>query len=116
MYKQVILVRKDLKLGAGKIAAQVAHAAIGSMNKVLKADEEIIKKWEDEGSRKVVLKVKDMREMKDIENAVKKEKIPYFIVRDAGCTQVKPGTITALSIGPVEENRIDRITEKLKLL
>jgi peptidyl-tRNA hydrolase, PTH2 family len=116
MYKQVIVVRKDLKLGAGKIAAQVAHAAIGSMNKALKTSPGIVKEWEYEGSKKVVLKVKDLKELKDIESAVRKDKIPYFIVRDAGCTQVKSGTVTALSIGPIEESKIDKVTKKLKLL
>ena len=49
MYKQVIVVRKDLKLGAGKIASQVAHAAIGSMKKLLQTDPELVRKWEREG-------------------------------------------------------------------
>ena len=116
MYKQVIIVRKDLKLGAGKTASQVAHAAIGSMNKVLQKNPVIVRKWESEGSKKIVLKVKDLEELKNVENNVRKEKVPYFMVKDAGLTQVKAATITALSIGPIEEKKIDKITRKLKLL
>lgn len=116
MYKQVILVRKDLKLGAGKIASQVAHAAVGSMRKSLQTNPEIVKRWEREGSKKVVLKVNSLEELKNMENTIRKGKIPYFLVRDAGLTQVKPSTVTALGIGPVEESKVDKITGILKLL
>jgi PTH2 family peptidyl-tRNA hydrolase len=112
-FKQVILVRTDLKIEKGKIASQVAHAAIGAFKLV---DEDVAKKWEKEGSKKVVLKVKDEKELLQIYRKVKKEKIPCFLVKDAGLTQLRAGTITALGIGPVEEERIDKITGKLKLL
>ncbi|MEM5801844.1 MAG: peptidyl-tRNA hydrolase Pth2 [Candidatus Aenigmatarchaeota archaeon] len=113
MYKQVIVVRKDLKLGVGKIAAQVAHAAIGSLKKANKNISEI---WEKEGAKKIVVKVNSLEKLKEIYKKVKKEKIPCFLVRDAGLTQVKKGTITALGIGPDKEDKIDKITGKLKLL
>jgi PTH2 family peptidyl-tRNA hydrolase len=113
MYKQVIIVRNDLKLGKGKLISQALHAAIGSIKKV---DKRIVGKWEDEGSKKVILKVKDLEEMKKIEKEARKEKIPCFLVKDAGLTQLEPGTITALGIGPIEEGKIDRVTGKLKLL
>lgn len=113
MYKQVIILRKDLKWGKGKAIAHSIHAALGAL-KLVKND--IIKKWEEEGGKKVVLKVKDLKELRKIYRKVKKEKIPCFLVRDAGLTQLKPGTITALGIGPVEEKKIDKITRKLKLL
>lgn len=116
MYKQVIIIRKDLKLGTGKIASQVAHAAIGSMNKLLQTNPEIVKRWEREGSKKVVLKVKDLNELKTIESIVKKMKISNFLVTDAGLTQVKASTITALGIGPVEEEKINKVTGSVKLL
>lgn len=95
----------------GKLISQSLHASLGSLRLVR---DEIVKKWEDEGAKKVVLKV-DLEELREAERKLKKEKIPYFLVKDAGLTQVKPGTITALGIGPVEEKRIDRVTGKLKL-
>ncbi|MBI2542744.1 MAG: peptidyl-tRNA hydrolase [Candidatus Aenigmarchaeota archaeon] len=113
MYKQVIILRKDLHAGKGKIIAHAVHAAIGAMRKV---DDEIIEKWESEGSKKVVLKVRDLKELKDVEGNLKKSKIPYFLVKDAGLTQLKAGTITALGIGPIEEKKVDKVTGKLRLL
>ncbi len=113
MYKQVIILRKDLDMGKGKLVTHGTHAAIGAMRKV---DNQTIEKWESEGSKKVVLKVNNLKELKEIENKLKKVKIPYFLVKDAGSTQLKAGTVTALGMGPIKEKEIDRITGKLKLL
>ena len=113
MYKQAIIVRKDLKWKKGKIATHVAHAAVEA---VRKTRSDIVEKWEKEGGKKVVLKVRNLRELRKIYRKVKQAKIPCFLVRDAGLTQLKPGTITALGVGPAKEERIDKITGKLKLL
>jgi len=111
--KQVIVVRKDLKWGKGKLASHCAHASVGS---VRKTEEEIVKKWEKEGAKKIVLKVSNLEELKQVYKKAKDAKIPNFLVRDAGLTQLKAGTITALGIGPAKEKEIDKITGKLKLL
>lgn len=113
MYKQVIILRKDIGMGRGKMVAHGAHAAIGAMGR---SDDAIIEKWELEGSKKVVLKVNNLKELKDVENKLKKVKMNYFLVKDAGLTQLKSGTVTALGIGPVKEKEVDKITGKLKLL
>ncbi len=111
MYKQVIILISDLKMTTGKALAQSLHAALGAIKQI---DKKIVKKWENEGSKKIVLKASS-NELKDIVKKLKAEKIPYFLVKDAGLTQIEPGTITALGIGPLEENKIDNITGKLKL-
>ncbi len=112
-FKQVIVIRKNLKIGKGKLAASVAHASVGC---VRKTDEKIIKKWEEEGAKKVVLKVSSLEELEKIYRKVKGSGLPYFLVKDAGLTQVRPGETICLGIGPAEENKIDKITGKLKLL
>lgn len=112
MYKQIIILRKDLKWSEGKRIAHALHAAIGALKLV---DEKIIHRWEREGGKKVVLKVNSLRELRKIEKRLKKNKIPYFLVRDAGKTQLRKGTITAIGIGPIEEKEIDKITRDLKL-
>lgn len=113
MYKQAIVVRKDLDMGKGKMAAQVAHASIGSMKAAAKA---LVDEWEDSGSKKVVLKVDCIKQLNSIKNAAKKAGLPYFLVRDAGLTQTDPGTATCLGIGPDEDEKIDAVTSGLKLL
>ena len=112
-FKQVIIVRKDIGIDRGKLIVHCIHAALGAMRLV---DKEIVDKWEEEGAKKVLLKVKDLKELSDIHKKLKEEKIPSFLVRDAGLTQLKPGTVTALGIGPYDEKKIDKMTRKLKLL
>ena len=113
LYKQVIVVRKDLKMDKGKIAAQVAHASLEAYKK---ADPKDVIEWEAEGMKKVVVSVKDKEELIRIKESVKKAGLPYYVVRDSGRTQVSPGAVTALGIGPVKEEEVDRITKNLKLL
>jgi len=115
MYKQVIIFRKDIlkKMGKGKLACHACHASVESFKR---ADEEVIRRWEKEGSEKVVLKVKDLKRLKEIHKKVKDKKLPCSLIRDAGLTQLKKGTVTCLGIGPVEEKKINGITGKLKLL
>ncbi len=113
MYKQIIIVRKDLKMGKGKLASQVAHASLEAYKRV---DEKIREEWEREGAKKVVLKVEGLKEMMDLKRELERAGIPCVVIRDAGRTQLRTGTVTSLGIGPVEENKIDKITKKLKLL
>lgn len=110
--KQAIVIRADLKLSAGKAAAQAAHAALQAYNaaKLLAR-----KKWEREGAKKVVLAVDSERELRQIFKSARKTKLPAVLITDAGLTEIPPGTPTAVGIGPAEEIKIDKITGNLKL-
>ncbi len=108
-YKQVILVREDLKLDKGKMAAQVAHASVEA---ALKSDKEIVRKWRASGMKKVVLKVRDKKEL----FSFKQNELKTAVITDAGRTSIKPGTVTCLAIGPDEEEKIDKLTGKLKMM
>lgn len=110
--KQAIILRRDLKLSAGKAAAQASHASVEAYKK---ADEESRNEWESEGQKKVVLRVESEKELLDIFMQAKREKLPCALIKDAGHTQIMPGTITAVSIGPAEEVHIDKLTGSLKL-
>ena len=111
--KQVILVRKDLKLPKGKLAVQVAHASVRA---VMKSDKRKVDKWDSEGAKKAVLKVNDLRELKKYLSKAKTAKLKTAVITDAGKTVIAPGTTTCMAIGPDDEEKIDRITGKLKLL
>ncbi|MGM5487780.1 MAG: peptidyl-tRNA hydrolase Pth2 [Nanobdellota archaeon] len=114
--KQVILVRMDLKLPKGKLAAQVGHACVEATLKGIKHQRDTVSSWHKEGMKKVVLKVVDEREMLSYMQQAKDEGIMTALITDAGRTIVEPGTRTCLAIGPGEEEKIDRITKKLSLL
>jgi PTH2 family peptidyl-tRNA hydrolase len=111
-YKQVIVVRGDLQISGGKVAVQVAHAAIVGYEK---AEERVREIWKLGGQKKIVLKVPDLKALMEIKEKAEKAGLVTGIVRDAGLTEVPPGTITALVIGPAEERKIDGITGKLPL-
>ncbi|MBI2575241.1 peptidyl-tRNA hydrolase [Candidatus Woesearchaeota archaeon] len=113
MYKQVILARQDLKMKAGKLAAQVAHA---SLEAALNSDRKTLGEWLDEGGKKVVLKAADEKELLKHKQLADREKLKNALIRDAGRTALKPGTITCLGIGPDKEEKIDRVTGKLRML
>lgn len=112
-YKQVILLRMDLKLPAGKAHAQVAHASSGAL---LKSHKDDIKKWQSEGMKKVVLKVKDLDELLKYKQQAEDLGLITALIEDAGKTVVEPGTITCLGIGPDKEEKIDKVSEKLKMV
>jgi len=111
--KQVILVRQDLKLPKGKLATQCAHAAVSC---VLKSDKKNISKWVEEGMPKIILKVKDFTELKRYILKARSFSLVTSLIKDAGKTTVKPGTITCFGIGPDEDEIIDKITKELKLI
>ena len=113
MYKQVIVIRRNLKLSRGKLAAQVAHASLEAYRR---ADRRIAEAWESSGSKKVVLRAENARELMELRRKARAEKLPAALIRDAGHTEVPAGTITALGIGPEKETKINKITGKLKML
>ena len=112
-YKQVILVRADLKLPKGKLAAQAAHASVDA---VLKSDSKLVKAWRDEGMAKIVVKVKDEKELIKYFQLAKDSDLTASLITDAGRTVIAPGTKTCVGIGPDDEEKIDQITGELSLL
>ena len=116
MYKQTIVIRADLGMGKGKLAAQSSHASLGAYKKVSKSHPDIAKAWEQEGQMKVVLKVNSEEELLQYYNKGKAAGIPVELIRDAGHTQLEPGTLTCFAAGPWDEKELDSIYGKLKLL
>ncbi|HOT06745.1 MAG: Peptidyl-tRNA hydrolase [Methanosaeta sp. PtaB.Bin039] len=111
-YKQCIVVREDLKLSAGKLAVQVAHAAIMSLERT---DRDMAERWKREGQKKVVLRVKDAEALHRLKYEADRLAIPAAIVVDAGLTEIPPGTVTCLGLGPASQSDLDRVTGRLSL-
>ena len=113
--KQVIVVRTDLDMGKGKIAAQVGHACVLGAEHVRESNPDLFMKWWN-GQEKVVVKVSSLKELEKIRDGAIEIGIPWSEVTDAGHTQIAPGTTTCISLGPGPEDLIDKITGELKLL
>jgi PTH2 family peptidyl-tRNA hydrolase len=111
-YKQAILVRQDLKLPKGKLAAQAAHASVDA---VFKAGRETVKHWRGQGAKKVVLKVRDEKELYTYAQLSKDQGLPTSVITDAGRTVIAPGTVTCCGIGPDTEERVDSIVRHLPM-
>lgn len=114
--KQAIILRSDLGMGKGKIAAQASHASLLAYKAAIMKNEEIAEDWDDEGAKKIVLKVASEAELVELYSFAKRRKLPCALVRDAGHTQIPAGSVTAIAIGPADEVEIDLLTRKLKLL
>lgn len=99
----------------GKIASQVAHASVEAMDKTNSVHSEWVREWKEQGMEKVVLKVSSLKELMEIFQSAKK-KLPAILIRDAGRTQIRQGSITCIAIGPAPEKEIDEFTGSLKLL
>ena len=112
-YKQVILLRQDLKLPIGQASSQVAHASVDA---TLKSDKKIVDLWKKEGGKKVVLKVKDEKELFKYKQMAEDNGLKTALITDAGRTFLEPGTITCLGIGPDLEEKIDKVSGKLKMM
>ena len=110
--KQAIVARTDLGMGQGKLAAQVAHASLSAYED---ADDRTRKKWKGEGQKKVVLKASGEDELFRLADAAEHAGLPNAVIRDAGHTQLDPGTVTALAVGPGRDDDVDRVTGDLSL-
>ena len=115
-FKQVIVIRSDLKMGKGKLSAQVAHAAVLAAEKARKTRKSVYKEWVSTGQAKVVLKVTSLNALLDIQLMAETEGLITSLIEDKGLTQLPPGTVTCIGIGPDHSSKIDRITSSFKLL
>ena len=114
--KQVIVIRTDLGMGKGKIAAQASHASVLATLEAKNHEVNWFNAWMRSGMKKIAVKVSSEEELNQYYKLAEKHKLPRALINDAGHTQLPPGTATAVAIGPAPENLIDPITGNLKLL
>lgn len=126
--KQVIVVRKDIPMNAGKAAAQSAHAAMAFLTKRLRkptrkgfkyeldlTPEE--QQWLDDGFAKVVVRCDTEEEFDRLYGEAKKQFNNVHLIVDSGHTQFHGvPTKTCFAIGPHRADEISKITGHLKLL
>jgi len=114
-YKLVVVIRDDLKMSPGKLAAQVAHAAVTCALESKAKKAKWFSEWYREGQRKVVLRVRDADELMALKGTAARAGLSVALITDAGLTELPPNTTTCLGIGPGPENLIDPITGSLPL-
>ena len=128
--KQVIVVRKDLNMRKGKLAAQVAHASLKVIldrleiehdfgdyyEGVIKFTDKNFKEWLMDKFTKIVVSCDDEKTLFEIEKKCFKNNIPSALIKDAGLTEFKEPTFTCIAVGPADPDEIDKITGDFPLL
>lgn len=114
-FKMVLVVRNDLKMGKGKIAAQCSHATLGLYKKLSRRAPKALHRWEMCGQVKVVLKSESEQDLLLLQERAKSLNLSTHITIDAGRTQIAPNSRTVMAIlGPAD--LVDDVTGRLKLL
>jgi PTH2 family peptidyl-tRNA hydrolase len=115
-YKMVIVARKDLDLSKGKLAAQVAHAAVECTLRAQKHAKDALAEWLFAGQMKAVVKVPSESDFYALKQAAERAGLCVALIKDAGHTEIPAGTVTVLGIGPGKESVVDSVTGHLSLL
>ncbi len=112
----VLVTRDDLKLSKGKLAAQCSHAAVNCAIKARKKAVRLYERWNNVGARKIVVRADDEPHLRQLYAKALTAGLVCDLVKDAGHTEIPPGTVTVLGIGPSPRLAVDAITGDLKLL
>jgi PTH2 family peptidyl-tRNA hydrolase len=124
MIKQVIVIRKDLKMRRGKEIAQGSHASLAFLTRRLQRGEtlklnklsEPEKQWIQGIFAKVTCRVDSEEELRELEQKAKDAGLECHLIIDSGKTEFGGvPTPTCIAIGPDYNDKIDEITGHLKL-
>ncbi|KAK0705210.1 peptidyl-tRNA hydrolase PTH2-domain-containing protein [Lasiosphaeris hirsuta] len=122
--KLVLVVRTDLGMTKGKIAAQCGHATLACYKTLLRASQKdpqgaeakLLRHWERFGQAKIAVQIKGEDEMLLLMGKAHSLGVTAEVIQDAGRTQIESGSRTVLGIGPAPKSVVDQITGHLKLL
>lgn len=114
--KMVFIVNHGLKMGKGKIAAQVGHGAVKATLSAVNRHPLLVESWLASGQKKICVKGDDADHLETLEREAKLLKIPTARIHDAGHTQIPSGSLTVVALGPAEPTQLEPITGPLKLL
>ena len=140
MYKQIIIVRKDLNMSIGKICSQVSHGSMAFLTTFIRnntdldghvdgyINECIYHEWINGSFTKVVLESKNknqlLKAVKMAEDMGMNEGVDFFLIKDNCLTELKPEeydengvgrTLTCIGFRPMDSEMIDKIGKKFQL-
>ncbi len=115
-YKQAIVLRTDLGMSKGKIAAQAGHAAVSAAEEARKKRPDWWSGWLEEGQRKIAVRAESEEELLELERKAEELQLPSALITDRGLTELPPGTKTCLGIGPAPSDQVNKVTGNLSLL
>lgn len=111
-WKLIVVVRTDLGMTAGKMAAQTGHAVA---NAVRAASAKALSAWGDNGEATIILQAVDEEHLRLLQLTAESHGIACFPIIDAGRTQVAPSTWTCLGLGPARASTLAAATRSLRL-
>lgn len=114
-YRLVLGVRNDLKMQKGKVAAQCGHAAVAAYAMAQKAEPHLLKHWMRYGGTKITVRIDSEEELLELDKRARSMGVLTSVIRDAGQTQVAPGTRTVIAVGPAPKSLLQELTGHLKL-
>lgn len=103
-------------MSTGKLISQACHAAVEANELCKKLNHKAWRNWKDEGAKKVALEVESLDEMQTLAEKADKLGIINAVIKDAGLTEVRPGSLTALGLGPESSDILDKVTGVLPLI
>ncbi|KAL2835156.1 peptidyl-tRNA hydrolase PTH2-domain-containing protein [Aspergillus cavernicola] len=115
--KLVLVVRTDLGMTKGKIAAQCSHATLACYKYLVthSSSSPILHRWEQQGQAKIALQIKSEEELQLLQAQAISLGLCARVIQDAGRTQIASGSRTVLGVlGP--KSVVDTVTGHLKLL
>ena len=122
--KQVIVMRRDLKMRRGKEIAQGAHASMSFLTRNIVQSPMLVsgivltnvqKEWLNSSFRKITLQVDSEQELDDIVAKAKELGVECHLIIDEGLTEFNNvPTKTCLALGPDYDTVIDPLTKHLK--
>eukprot|EP01064_Diplonema_japonicum_P006248 TRINITY_DN1416_c0_g1_i1.p1 TRINITY_DN1416_c0_g1~~TRINITY_DN1416_c0_g1_i1.p1 ORF type:complete len:215 (+),score=59.50 TRINITY_DN1416_c0_g1_i1:50-646(+) len=119
--KMVLVVRKDLKMGTGKMCAQCCHATLGVVERIYTTTNNDTwmswyRTWSRRGCTKIAVKANSEKDLVDVQSKARALNVPTYLVRDAGRTQIEAGSKTVISVGPAPISKVDELCSHFKLL
>jgi PTH2 family peptidyl-tRNA hydrolase len=133
--KQVIAIRKDLKMRTGKACAQASHASMAFLTKGMYwvsandgfefstepiydwQEVEEINHWLNNSFRKICVYVNSEEELRELHQKALDNGLISHMITDNGATEFNGiPTTTCCAIGPHWDSKFEGITDQLPLL